>query len=145
MKDLFGMSVRNDDEGYYDLYMSDLAPRDPDDEMQARGVLHPHLARELYTLPSEVLLAQVAKEMVWVSTTPVSVTSAISTVFFDVWWLLHNHHYHMALFDHVHDASRLITLIGYQIANLQQEIEALKSGGDPEAVAAVEQRAVELE
>ncbi|RRT35767.1 hypothetical protein B296_00043604 [Ensete ventricosum] len=29
-----------------------------------RGLLHPQLARELYTLPSEVLLARAAKEMV---------------------------------------------------------------------------------
>ncbi|RZS01507.1 hypothetical protein BHM03_00031378 [Ensete ventricosum] len=29
-----------------------------------RGLLHPQLARELYTLPSEVLLARTAKEMV---------------------------------------------------------------------------------
>ncbi|RZR75580.1 hypothetical protein BHM03_00062734 [Ensete ventricosum] len=29
-----------------------------------RGLLHPQLARELYTLPSEVLMAQAAKEMV---------------------------------------------------------------------------------
>ncbi|RZR99427.1 hypothetical protein BHM03_00028969, partial [Ensete ventricosum] len=32
-----------------------------------RGLLHPQLARELYTLPSEVLLAQAAKEMVFAS------------------------------------------------------------------------------
>ncbi|RRT84709.1 hypothetical protein B296_00010767 [Ensete ventricosum] len=35
--------------------------------------------------------------------------------------------------------------MGYQITNLQQEINALRSGGGPEAVAAVEERAVELE
>ncbi|RWW38380.1 hypothetical protein BHE74_00056387 [Ensete ventricosum] len=29
-----------------------------------RGLLHPQLARELYTLPSKVLLARAAKEMV---------------------------------------------------------------------------------
>ncbi|RWW46543.1 hypothetical protein BHE74_00047527, partial [Ensete ventricosum] len=29
-----------------------------------RGLLHPQLARELYTLPSEVLLARAIKEMV---------------------------------------------------------------------------------
>ncbi|RRT50746.1 hypothetical protein B296_00013492, partial [Ensete ventricosum] len=32
-----------------------------------RGVLHPQLTRELYTLPSEVLLARAAKEMVLIS------------------------------------------------------------------------------
>ncbi|RWW69676.1 hypothetical protein BHE74_00022715 [Ensete ventricosum] len=54
------------------------------------GLLHPKLARELYMLPSEVLLAQAAKEMVL-----------------------------MALFDRVHDAGRLITFIDYRISNLQ--------------------------
>ncbi|RRT48593.1 hypothetical protein B296_00017994 [Ensete ventricosum] len=66
--------------------MSDLAQHDPDKEMRARweklknsskvwndhaaaeeferGLLHPQLARELYTLPSEVFLARAAKEMV---------------------------------------------------------------------------------
>ncbi|RRT82466.1 hypothetical protein B296_00015778 [Ensete ventricosum] len=36
MKDLCGTSVQKDDEGYYALYMSDLALQDPDDEMQMR-------------------------------------------------------------------------------------------------------------
>ncbi|RRT35277.1 hypothetical protein B296_00047107 [Ensete ventricosum] len=66
--------------------MSDLGHQDPDKEMKAkwrglknstkiwndssateefeRGLLHPQLARELYMLPSEVLLARAAKEMV---------------------------------------------------------------------------------
>ncbi|RRT31583.1 hypothetical protein B296_00047186 [Ensete ventricosum] len=66
--------------------MSDLGHQDPEKEMKARwkglknsmkvwnnsstveeferGLLHPQLARELDTLPSEVLMAQAAKEMV---------------------------------------------------------------------------------
>ncbi|RZS04338.1 hypothetical protein BHM03_00034662 [Ensete ventricosum] len=90
MKDLCGTSVQKDDEGYYARYMSDLALQDPDDEMRTRweslknstkvwddlgvatefkrGLLHPQLATELYMLPSEVLLAQAAKEMVLVIT-----------------------------------------------------------------------------
>ncbi|RWW41862.1 hypothetical protein BHE74_00052626 [Ensete ventricosum] len=51
----------------------------------------------------------------------------------------------MALFDRVHDAGRLITFMDYRIANLLQEIDALKSGGGPEAVAAAKERATELE
>ncbi|RWW35785.1 hypothetical protein BHE74_00059243, partial [Ensete ventricosum] len=51
----------------------------------------------------------------------------------------------MALFDRVHDAGRLITFIDYWISQLQQELDALKSGGGPEAVAKVEERASELE
>ncbi|RWW24781.1 hypothetical protein GW17_00010914, partial [Ensete ventricosum] len=88
MKDLCGTKVRKDDIGYYALYMSDLAHQDPDKEMHARweklknstkiwndlsvaeeferGLLHPQLVRELYTLSSEVLLARAAKEMVLV-------------------------------------------------------------------------------
>ncbi|RZR75829.1 hypothetical protein BHM03_00000333 [Ensete ventricosum] len=49
MKDLFKTKVHKGDTGYYTLQM---------------GLLHPQLARELYMLPSEVLLARVAKEMV---------------------------------------------------------------------------------
>ncbi|RRT53823.1 hypothetical protein B296_00031583 [Ensete ventricosum] len=86
MKDLFKTKVHKDDAGYYTLHMSDLGHQDPDKEMKARwrglknstkiwndssaaeeferGLLHPQLARELYTLPSEVLLARPAKEMV---------------------------------------------------------------------------------
>ncbi|RRT44659.1 hypothetical protein B296_00015930 [Ensete ventricosum] len=86
MKNLFKTKVHKDDVGYYTLQMSDLGHQDPDKEMKARwrglknstkiwndslaaeeferGLLHPQLAQELYTLPSEVLLAQAAKEMV---------------------------------------------------------------------------------
>ncbi|RZR92958.1 hypothetical protein BHM03_00021344 [Ensete ventricosum] len=86
MKDLFKTKVHKDDVGYYTLHMSDLGHQDPDKKMKARwrglknstkiwndssaaeeferGLLHPQLARELYTLPSKVLLARAAKEMV---------------------------------------------------------------------------------
>ncbi|RZS27888.1 hypothetical protein BHM03_00061420 [Ensete ventricosum] len=85
MKDLFKMKVHKDDTGYYTLQMSNLGHQDPDKEMKARwrglknstkvwndssaakeferGLLDPQLARELYTLPSEVLLARAANEM----------------------------------------------------------------------------------
>ncbi|RRT37353.1 hypothetical protein B296_00040896 [Ensete ventricosum] len=111
MKDLFKTKVHKDDAGYYTLHMFDLGHQDPDKEMKARwrglknstkiwndssaakeferGLLHPQLARELYTLPSEVLLARAAKEMVL-------------------------------------------------------ELDALKSGGGPEAVAKAEEQASEL-
>ncbi|RWV76997.1 hypothetical protein GW17_00062237, partial [Ensete ventricosum] len=86
MKDLFKTKVHKGDAGYYTLQMSDLGHQDPDKEMKARwrglknstevwndsstveeferGLLHPQLARELYTLPLEVLLARAAKEIV---------------------------------------------------------------------------------
>ncbi|RWV94992.1 hypothetical protein GW17_00042424 [Ensete ventricosum] len=80
MKDLCGTRICKDDEGYYALQMADWAPRDPGAAMQARwsnllylekvwvdsqaasefgrGVLQPTLAKDLYTLPSEILIAQ---------------------------------------------------------------------------------------
>ncbi|RRT36391.1 hypothetical protein B296_00033009 [Ensete ventricosum] len=111
MKDLFKTKVHKDDAGYYTLQMSDMGHQDSDKEIKARwrglknstkvwndsstaekferGLLHPQLARELYMLPSEVLLARVAKEMVL-------------------------------------------------------ELDTLKSGGGPEAVAKAEERVSEL-
>ncbi|RWW49662.1 hypothetical protein BHE74_00044143 [Ensete ventricosum] len=86
MKDLFKTKVHKDDTGYYTLQMFDLGHQDPDKEMKARwrglknstkvwndsstaeeferGLLHPQLVRELYMLPSKVLLARAANEMV---------------------------------------------------------------------------------
>ncbi|RWW90286.1 hypothetical protein BHE74_00000569 [Ensete ventricosum] len=63
MKDLFKTKVHKDDAGglknstkiWNDLLVT---------EEFERGLLHPQLTRELYTLPSEVLLARDAKEMV---------------------------------------------------------------------------------
>ncbi|RWW57647.1 hypothetical protein BHE74_00035546 [Ensete ventricosum] len=49
MKDLFKTTIYKDDACYYALHMFE------------RGLLHPQLAWELYTLPSEVLLARVAR------------------------------------------------------------------------------------
>ncbi|RRT34864.1 hypothetical protein B296_00036598 [Ensete ventricosum] len=74
-----------------------------------RGLLQPQLARELYTLPSEVLMARATKEIVL------------------------SQHFEMTLFDRVHDASRLITFMDYRIKQLQEELDAMKSNGGPEA------------
>ncbi|RRT32372.1 hypothetical protein B296_00055092 [Ensete ventricosum] len=87
MNDLFKTKVHKSDAGYFVLLMSDLGHQDPEKEMKAkwkgrknsmkvwnysstaeefeRGLLHPQLARELYTLPLQVLMARAAKEMVW--------------------------------------------------------------------------------
>ncbi|RWV89695.1 hypothetical protein GW17_00048147 [Ensete ventricosum] len=75
MKELCETTIRKDDKGYYALHMTNLSPRDLDFKMRARwklrrtwpgsGILHPQLAKELYSLPSEVLLARVTKHMVW--------------------------------------------------------------------------------
>ncbi|RWW29619.1 hypothetical protein GW17_00005850 [Ensete ventricosum] len=122
--------------------MSDLGHQDPEKEMKARwkglknstkvwnnssaaeeferGLLHPQLARELYTLPSEVLMARAAKEMVL------------------------SQHFQMTLFDRVNDAGRLIMFMDYRVKQLQKEFDALKSKGGPEAVAEIKERASEL-
>ncbi|RWW53389.1 hypothetical protein BHE74_00040147 [Ensete ventricosum] len=85
-----------------------------------RGLLHLQLARELYTLPSEVLMARAAKEMVL------------------------GQHFQMVLFDRVHDVGRLITFMDYWVKQLQEELDVLKSRERPEAVTEVEKRASEL-
>ncbi|RRT64308.1 hypothetical protein B296_00019386 [Ensete ventricosum] len=54
-------------------------------------------------------------------------------------------HFQMVLFNRVHDAGRLITFMDYRISQLQLELDALKSGGGPEAIAKVEERASELQ
>ncbi|RRT40813.1 hypothetical protein B296_00050606 [Ensete ventricosum] len=86
MRDLCDMWTREDDEGYYILQMADWAPKDSSAMMRARwpnlsyqtrvwddpevalefnrGVLHPTLAKNLYTLPSEVLIARATKQIV---------------------------------------------------------------------------------
>ncbi|RRT51416.1 hypothetical protein B296_00043279 [Ensete ventricosum] len=142
MKDLFKTKVHKGDAGYYTLLMSDLGHQDLEKEIKGRwkglknstkvwnnssaaeeferGLLHPQLARELYLLSSEVLMARAAKEMVL------------------------RQHFQMALFDRVHDAGRLITFMDYRIKQLQEELDALKSNGGPEAVAKAEERTSEL-
>ncbi|RRT31745.1 hypothetical protein B296_00053649 [Ensete ventricosum] len=139
MKDIFKTKVHKGDAGYYALLMSDLGHQDLEKEMKARwkglknstkvwnnssvgeeferGLLHPQLARELYTLPSEVLMTRAAKEMVL------------------------SQHFQMTLFDRVYDAGRLITFMDYWIKQLQEELDALKSNGGPEAVTKAEERA----
>ncbi|RZR97339.1 hypothetical protein BHM03_00026509 [Ensete ventricosum] len=87
MKDLCDMWVCKDDEGYYVLQMADWAPSDPSATMQARwpnlsyqvkvwddpeaasefdlGVLNPTLAKDLYTLPSELLITRWRSKSRW--------------------------------------------------------------------------------
>ncbi|RRT31192.1 hypothetical protein B296_00054395 [Ensete ventricosum] len=143
MKDFFKTKVHKGDAGYYALLMSDLGHQDPEKELKARwkglknstkvwnnssiaeeferGLLHPQLAREIYTLPSEVLMARATKEMVL------------------------SQYFQMELFDRVHDAGRLITFMDYRVKQLQEELDTLKSRGGPEAVVEAEERASELQ
>ncbi|RRT33197.1 hypothetical protein B296_00058346 [Ensete ventricosum] len=86
-----------------------------------RGVLLPWLASELYTLPSKVLMDGAAKAMVL------------------------NQHYQAALFDGVHDASRVITSLDGKMTLLRQELQDLKVGGNLDAVVVAEVRAAEAQ
>ncbi|RWW19394.1 hypothetical protein GW17_00016552, partial [Ensete ventricosum] len=148
MKDLFKTKVHKDDAGYYTLQMSDLGHQDPDKEMKARwrglknsmkvwndssateeferGLLHPQLARELYTLPLSPSCQGDGFVLIYCCS-------------------VQSQHFQMALFDRVHDAGRLIIFMDYRISHLQQKLDALKSGGGPEAVAKAEERASKLE
>ncbi|RRT31568.1 hypothetical protein B296_00034446 [Ensete ventricosum] len=72
MKGLFKTKVQKGDAGYYTLQMSDLGHQDPDKEMKARWRGLKNSTEELYMLPSKVLLARAAKEMVLVSSRPLS-------------------------------------------------------------------------
>ncbi|RWV76905.1 hypothetical protein GW17_00062357, partial [Ensete ventricosum] len=126
IKDLFKTKVHKDDAGYYTLQMSDLGHQDPDKEMKARWrglknstkVWNDSSAAEEFE--RGLLHPQLAREIYML---PLE----------------------MALFDRVHDAGRLITFMDYWISHLQQELDALKSRGGPEAVAKAEERASELE
>ncbi|RRT54383.1 hypothetical protein B296_00047383 [Ensete ventricosum] len=51
----------------------------------------------------------------------------------------------MVLFDRVHDASRVITSMGNKVDFLHEEVQRLKEGGDPEAVATTEGQASEAQ
>ncbi|RRT33262.1 hypothetical protein B296_00047170 [Ensete ventricosum] len=120
--------------------MSDLRQQDPEKEIKARwkglknstkvwnnssaaeeferGLLHPQLAWELYTLPSEVLMARAAKEMFLVGFPTHALVGQLSR--------------------------RLITFMDYRVKQLQEELDALKSKGGPKANAEAEEHASEL-
>ncbi|RRT60565.1 hypothetical protein B296_00031899 [Ensete ventricosum] len=86
-----------------------------------RAIHVPRLASDLYTLPSEALMDGAAKAMV-------------------LTFILQSQHYQAALFDRVHDAGRIITLMDNRV-DLRKEVQRLKEGGVPDAVAMVEARA----
>ncbi|THU58318.1 hypothetical protein C4D60_Mb03t12940 [Musa balbisiana] len=89
--------------------------------MFVRGGLHPDMARELYTMPSDVLLGKSAKSLLW------------------------GHHYTMALADCVRDAGRALDILIDCNDELRWQIEEIHTGAAPEAVAVAEQRASDLE
>ncbi|XP_065033859.1 uncharacterized protein LOC135666279 [Musa acuminata AAA Group] len=86
-----------------------------------RGGLHPDLAREMYTLPSDVLFGKSVKSLLW------------------------GQHYAMALADRVRDAGRALGILCDRNAELRKQLEEVRAGAAPEVVAAAEQRSSELE
>ncbi|RRT67486.1 hypothetical protein B296_00014000, partial [Ensete ventricosum] len=56
-----------------------------------------------------------------------------------------NQHYQAALFNRVHDAGQVITSLDGKVTLLRQELQDLKEGGNPDAVAAVEVRAAKAQ
>ncbi|THU72513.1 hypothetical protein C4D60_Mb04t12930 [Musa balbisiana] len=87
----------------------------------ARGGLHPDLAREIYVMPSDVLLGKAAKSLLW------------------------GHHYATALMDRARDAGRTLGVLVDRNIKLRKQIEEVRAGAGPEAVTAAEQRASDLE
>ncbi|CAL9186775.1 unnamed protein product [Musa hybrid cultivar] len=72
-------------------------------------------------MPSDVLLGKSAKSLLW------------------------GQHYTMALADRVRDGGRALGILCDRNAELRREIEEVRAGAAPEAVATAEQRSSELE
>ncbi|RWW11869.1 hypothetical protein GW17_00024499 [Ensete ventricosum] len=108
--------------GMIGLMMAHLGRDWTDDDQEApasefdRGVSHSTLAKDLYTLPSEVLIARATKQIML-----------------------------MALLDRVHDSGRLVTHIGNRASLLEAKLEKLRSEKDPKQLARAKQRVGELE
>ncbi|XP_065001639.1 uncharacterized protein LOC135634875 [Musa acuminata AAA Group] len=83
-----------------------------------RGGLHPDIARDLYSLPSDVLLSKAAKSLLW------------------------GNHYAAALMDRVRDAGQVIAALSCCNVELRWQADEARAEAGPEAVAAVEQHAL---
>ncbi|RRT75465.1 hypothetical protein B296_00006629 [Ensete ventricosum] len=116
MKDLFKTKVQKDDVMEGAEELDEGLERLVGSGGVRKGTSPPPTGAGALHAPSEVLLARAAKEMVL-----------------------------MVLFDLVHDTGRLITFMDYRIKQLQEELDALRSDGGPEAVAKTEERAFELQ
>ncbi|THU55849.1 hypothetical protein C4D60_Mb11t10970 [Musa balbisiana] len=142
MNDLCGIRA-GDDEPLWSLVMGELPSGEATDPLVARweglsrgdkvwaggdpsaaflrGVLHPDMARDLYTLPSEKLLSKSAK----------SLTLSL--------------HYSTALMDQVRDAGQVICDLSERNSELCHQVEEVRAGSGPEAVAAAEKCATDSE
>ncbi|RWV81436.1 hypothetical protein GW17_00057145 [Ensete ventricosum] len=138
VRELCSASARVDGRDYHAIRMCNLPEKAPDAplEVDLRPLTHvmlvwqngeasakyiqvtliPRLTTDLYTLPSKVLMDGAAKAMVLA-----------------------------ALFDRVHDAGWVITSLDSKVNLLCQEVQGLKEGGDPDAVAVAEVRASEAQ
>ncbi|THU50636.1 hypothetical protein C4D60_Mb06t22370 [Musa balbisiana] len=87
----------------------------------ARGGLHPDMAREMYAMPSDVLLGKAAKSLLW------------------------GHHYATALMDRARDVGCALGVLVDRNTELCKQIEEVCAGAGPKAVAAAKQRASDLE
>ncbi|RZS08460.1 hypothetical protein BHM03_00039443 [Ensete ventricosum] len=104
----------------------------------AQGTHIPRLAIDLYSLSSKVLMNQAAKSMVLVSS--ISAHPFLSnTLTRPLPW--QSQHCYMALLDQVHDAGRVITALDNKSDVLHKEVQRLKEGSDPDAVAVTNRRA----
>ncbi|RRT31353.1 hypothetical protein B296_00054300 [Ensete ventricosum] len=130
MKDLFKTKVQKGDQGYYALLMFDLGHQDPEKELKARWaglknstkVWNNSSAAEEYG--RGLLHLQLARELYTLPS--------------------EGQHFQMALVDRVHDRGRLIIFMDYRVKQLQEELDALRSKGGPEAVAEPEEHASRL-
>ncbi|RWW41509.1 hypothetical protein BHE74_00053012 [Ensete ventricosum] len=108
-----GSSRRADREKELEVLAEDASPTYHDSDAASkfdRGVLHPTLAKDLYTLLSKVLIARAAKQIVL-----------------------------MALLDRVHDSGLLVTHMGNRASLLKVELEKLRSERDPKQLALARQ------
>nr|XP_009413927.1 PREDICTED: uncharacterized protein LOC103995125 [Musa acuminata subsp. malaccensis] len=109
-----------------------------------RGGLHPDMARELYVLPSDVLLSKSAKSLLWVSTLLLGSFLYLGHSCPDS-TSLQRQHYAPALMDRVRDAGRALGVLIDRNVKLRRQIEEVHAEAASEAVATAEQRASDLE
>ncbi|THU69220.1 hypothetical protein C4D60_Mb08t12120 [Musa balbisiana] len=86
----------------------------------ARGGLHPDMARELYIMPSDVLLGKAAKSLLW------------------------GHHYATTLMDRVCDIGRALGVLIDRNAELRKQIKEVCAGEGPERASDLEAEATGL-
>ncbi|RZS06646.1 hypothetical protein BHM03_00037339, partial [Ensete ventricosum] len=144
MKDLFKTKVHKGDQGYYALLMSDLGHQNPEKELKARWTGLKNSTKVWNNSSAAKDSDGPSRQGDGPGKLPDSCLGKVSfTLLLDLNSrpFVQSQHFQMALVDRVHDAGRLITFMDYQVKQLQEELDALKSKGGPEAVVEVEERA----